>query len=175
MTNKTKSILRRFHVFKLVYYSNPVFYLGITILVFTAFWILFNVLDELLYFSPILFFYIPSDAISAFILTNVSALLLGIVVSMNIYLLKTSKVRLGKSFVSGSFLGVITSACASCSSIGFLIISTFGGAGIIATTFLTNYQIPLRLLSIGILIWALYTVNQRVKKGCVYDNRERIK
>lgn len=175
MIDNIKSVLQHLQLFKIVYYSNPVFYIGITIVVFILFWILFNILDELLYFSPILFFYIPSDAISAFILTNISAFLLGIVVSMNIYLMRNSKMRLGKSFVSGSFLGVISSACASCSSIGFLIISTFGGAGIIATTLLTNYQIPLRLVSIGILIWALYTVNYKVLKGCAYYNKEHHK
>lgn len=151
-------MVHRFPTFKIVYYSNPTFYIGITVLVFTVFWIIFNVFDELLFFTPILFCYLPGDATIGFILTNISALLLGIVVSMNIYLIKNSKMRFDKSFISGSFLGVVSSACASCSSIGFLIISTFGGTGTIASTFLTNYQLPLRLLSIGILIWALYTI-----------------
>nr|MBA3750417.1 hypothetical protein [Nitrosopumilus sp.] len=142
--------------FKIVYYSNPFFYIGISVLVFIIFWIVFNVFDQLLFFSPILYFYLPNDAIIGFIFTNISAFLLGIVVSMNIYLIKNLKLRLDKSLISGSFLGIASSACASCSSIGFLIISSFGGAGIVATAFLTNYQLPLRLLSIGIMIWALY-------------------
>ena len=71
---------------------------------------------------------------------------------MNIYLIKNLNLKIGKSLISGSFLGIVTSTCVSCSSIWFIIISTFGGAGRVATVFLTNYQIPLRLFSIGIMI-----------------------
>jgi hypothetical protein len=51
---------------------------------------------------------------------------------------------------------VLSSTCASCSSLGFLLISTFGGLGVTASTFLTNYQMPLRVISILLLIWALF-------------------
>ena len=152
--------------FKIAYGSNPTLYIGLTILIFTLFWIFFNVFDELLYFSPILYFYLPNDAIAGFILSTASALLLGVVVSMNIYLLGNSSIKLDKSLISSSFLTILSSACASCSSIGFVLISTFGSAGIIATAFLTNYQIPLRLVSIGILILALYSVCNRTTNNC---------
>lgn len=113
--------MQHLSAFKIVYYSNPLLYLGITVLVFIIFWIIFNDFDELLYFSPILYFYLPDDATVGFIFTNMTALLLGIVVSMNIYLIKNLRIRIGKSLISWSFLGVVSSACASCSSIGFLI------------------------------------------------------
>ena len=115
--------------FKIVYLSNPFFYIGVTMLVFLLLWISFNILDELLFFTPILYFYLPTDAIIGFILTIIISIMLGIVVAMNIYLIRHSNLRIGKSWISGSFLGVISSVCASCSSIGFLMISTFGGVG----------------------------------------------
>jgi hypothetical protein len=158
--------------FKAVYGSNPILYIGLTILIFTLFWIFFNVFDELLYFSPILYFYLPNDAIVGFILSTISASLLGVIVSMNIYLSRNSSIRLDKSLISGSFLTILSSACASCSSIGFIIISTFGSAGIIATAFLTNYQVPLRLVATCILIVTLYTVCHRVTKSCSLDNKQ---
>lgn len=161
-----------FFVFKIVYGSNPFLYIGLTILVFTVFWIFFNVFDELLYFSPIFYFYLPNDAIVGFILSTASALLLGVVVSMNIYLLRNSSIKLDKSLISSSFLTILFSTCASCSSIGFVIISTFGSTGIIATSFLTNYQIPLRLVSISILILALYTVSSRTTNTCSLNYKE---
>ena len=157
--------------FKAVYSSNPILYIGLTILVFTLFWIFFNVFDELLYFSPILYFYLPNDAIVGFILSTISASLLGVVVSMNIYMSRNSSIRLDKSLISGSFLTILSSACASCSSIGFIIISTFGSAGVIATAFLTNYQVPLRLVATCILIVPLYTLCRRVTKSCSLDNK----
>jgi hypothetical protein len=32
--------------------------------------------------------------------------------------------------------------CASCSSVGFILASTFGGIGVTISTFLSNYQTP---------------------------------
>ena len=161
--------------FKIVYSSNPILYVGLAVLVFSIFWIFFNVFDELLYFSPILYFYLPSDATIGFILSTTSALLLGVVIPMNIYLVRTSSIKIDKSLLSSSFLTVITSICASCSSIGFVIISTFGSAGIIATAFLTNYQIPLRLISLGIMILALYMICRRITSSCSINDMQKEK
>jgi hypothetical protein len=95
---------------------------------------------------------------------------MGILVAMNVYVIRNSKLRLDKSLLSGSILGIASSACASCSSTGFLMISTFGGFGILATDFLTNYQNPLRIASICVLVWALYSVHNRITKSCIRDN-----
>ena len=56
--------------FKMVF-LNPV-YIVIAAVVFTSFWIIFNVFDQLLYFSPVVYFYVPDDAVAGFIITNVS-------------------------------------------------------------------------------------------------------
>jgi hypothetical protein len=91
---------------------------------------------------------------------------MGILVAMNVYVISNSKVRLDKSMVSGSILAIASSACASCSSIGFLIISMFGGFGVITIDLLTNYQTPLRMISIVILLWALYHIQNKIIKPC---------
>lgn len=108
-----------------------------------------------------------------FILSTASSLLLGVVIPMNIHLLRNSNIKLDKSLISSSFLTIITSFCASCSSIGFIIISTFGSAGMIATAFLTNYQIPLRVVSLGILVLALFTVCRRIVTSCSINDMEK--
>lgn len=135
-----------------------------------GFWILFSVFDQLLFFIPVLVFYLPHDAITGFILSNITAVIMGIVISMNVYMLKHSKLKISKSLFSGSTLGILSSTCASCSSLGFLLISTFGGLGIVASNFLSIYQIPLRLVSIGILIWALYSMHKKIIKSCCIIN-----
>ncbi|MGN6349970.1 MAG: hypothetical protein ACTHJ7_07585 [Candidatus Nitrosocosmicus sp.] len=150
--------------FKIVF-SNPV-YIVISISVFVVFWIIFNTFDQLLFFSPILSFYLPDDAVNGFIITNITSFLMGILVAMNVYVINNSILRFDKSMLIGSFVGIASSACASCSSIGFLLISTLGGFGIIATDFLTNYQTSFRIISISILIWALYSVLNRITKSC---------
>jgi hypothetical protein len=151
--------------FKMVFTNR--LYIAIAAAIFAIFWIGFNAFDQLLFFSPILSFYLPDDAITGFILTNITSVLMGILVAMNVYVIRNSRLKLDKSLLSGSILGIASSACASCSSIGFLVISTFGGSGIIAIDFLTNYQTPLRILSIGILLLALYSVHNRITKSCV--------
>src|SRR6266571_1660715 len=135
-------------------------YIAIAAAVFTIFWIIFNVFDQLLFFSPVVTFYLPEDAVGGFIISNITAVLAGTVVSMNAYVIKHSKgLKVGMlSLFSGSSLSVLSSTCASCSSLGFLLISTFGGLGVTASTFLTNYQMPLRIISILLLIWAYYSI-----------------
>jgi hypothetical protein len=94
---------------------------------------------------------------------------------MNVYVIRNSNLRLDKSIFSGSILGIASSACASCSSIGFIIISAFGGFGIIITNFLTNYQTLLRIMSIAFLLWALYSVHNRITKSCVFSPNKNTK
>ena len=101
--------------------------MGVTTSVVLLLWISFNILDELLFFTPILYFHLPTDAITGFILTIIISIMLVIVVAMSIYLIRHSNLRIGKSWISGSFLGIINSVYASCSSVGFLMLSNFGG------------------------------------------------
>src|ERR687892_2208496 len=141
------------------------------------FWIIFNVFEQLLFFYPIIIFYLPEDAILGFILSSTTASILGTVVSMNVYVLKHSrdiKLMSATSFFSGSSIGILSSTCASCTSLGFLLASTLGGAGLTLSTILSNYQTPLRILSIILLIWACYSVSIRLNKGCKMVNSKYI-
>jgi hypothetical protein len=143
-------------------------YIALAGTIAAIFWIVFNVFEQLLFFSPIVVFYLPDDAITGFILSNITAILLGMVVSMNVYVLKHSRgIKLNaSSFFSGSSISVLSSTCASCSSLGFLLVSVLGGAGITISTFLSNYQTPLRIASIALLLWAYYSVSIRLKRSC---------
>src|SRR6266511_4640567 len=114
-----------------------------------VFWIVSSIFDQLLFFTPILIFYLPDDAVVGFALAIITSILLGIVVSMNVYIFKHTKLKIKTaSFFSGSSIGVLSSTCASCSSLGFFLASTLGAAGVTASNFLSNYQTPMRLLSI---------------------------
>jgi len=142
-------------------------YILIAFAIALAFWIVSSIFDQLLYFTPIVFFYLPEDAVVGFILATITSILLGIIVSMNIYIFKNTRRKIKTaSFFSGSSLGVLSSTCASCSSLGFLLVSTLGAAGVTASNFLSSYQIPLRLLSIGLLTWAYYSVSRELLKSC---------
>jgi hypothetical protein len=155
---------------KMVFSNWP--YIAIAAAVAASFWIIFNVFDQLLFFSPVLVFYLPSDAVAGFLLSNITSILLGIVVSMNVYVLRHSmKRKLSvSSLFSGSSLSVLSSTCASCSSLGFVLISAFGGVGVTVSTFLTNYQTPLRVVSILLLIWAYYSISKKLTESCTINN-----
>jgi hypothetical protein len=160
---------------KMVFTSNWV-YIALAAAVSSIFWIIFSVFDQLLFFSPVFVFYLPDDAITGFILFTITSILLGVVVSMNVYVLRHSSLRISvTSFFSGSALGVLSSTCASCSSIGFLLVSTFGGVGVTASAFLSNYQIPLRILSIALLVWALYSISNKLNISCTISNKQKEK
>jgi hypothetical protein len=149
-------------------------YVLIAGIVTSVFWILFNIFDQLLFFSPIIIFYLPDDAILSFVISNITAILLGIIISMNIYVFKYSNLRINlTSLFSWSSISVISSACASCSSIGLLLVTTLGGIGVSTLTFLANYQTPLRLLSIAILIMAYFSISNKLTKSCIINYKDK--
>ena len=152
--------------FQLVF-SKPA-YIAIAGFISIVFWIIFNTLDELLFFSPVFTFYLPDDAIGSFILSSITAPLMGAVVAMNVYVFRNSSLKLSRaSFFSGSSISVVSSACASCSSFTFFLFSTFGSVGLLASTIMSNYQTPIRLIALGLLVWALYSVSNRLTKSCI--------
>jgi hypothetical protein len=153
-----------------VVFSTPR-YILIAAAVAIPFWILFNVFDQLIFFEPIWIFYLPDDALTGFVLMTMISILLGMLVSMNVYVIRHSKLKISrKSLFSGSSLSIISGVCSSCSSVGFLLISTLGSVGIIASNLLTIYQIPLRIISVAILIFALYSIHKRITQSCVMSS-----
>jgi hypothetical protein len=142
-------------------------YMVLAAAIAAGFWVLFGVFDQLLFIYPILDFYIPSDAYISFPLSIVTAVLLGIVLSMNVYIFKNSKVKVGASLFSGSVLSVASSACAGCTSAGFFFATTFGVAGAAASSLLIEYQLPLRLAGLALLGWAYYSAHRRLLQSCV--------
>jgi len=69
----------------------------------------------------------------------------------------------------GSIVGASAGAC-SCGPIGFAIISTFGTTGGIATAFVSNYEIPLRLVALAILGFTYYTTTKSLSLECKIKN-----
>lgn len=85
---------------------------------------------------------------------------------MNIFRVKliSDTKKIGGSIV-GTIVGASAGAC-SCGPIGFSVITTFGTAGSVASSFLTNYEIPLRLISIGILVLVFFTTIKSLSFEC---------
>jgi len=147
-------------------FSNPK-YVGLSIGIFTAMIIPLSYIAEYLFFKPKLTLFVPDYATFGFVLIIVVSALTGIVLSMGIYriiILKSSKKRMSSGFI-GSMIGASAGAC-SCGSIGFAVISVFGAVGGAATSFLANYEISLRILSIVILVGTYFYMVKGLTAEC---------
>ena len=135
----------------------------------------------------------PSDATFNFALSIIISILIGLVVTMNMYRIfrnqnknkssvihseftkniskEKDKKKNGHYIYLSSILSIISTGCLSCSSSLGLWIFTFL-TGIIGTTasttvvsFLSEYQIALRMLSLGLVIWAFLSINNEINNN----------
>ena len=153
------------HSIKLVY-SNPKYFLlasGIFVLMTIG----LLILSEYIFLEPYVVAHLPSGSELGFVLIVTLSALSALVIPMNIFrinILKSSKQKLGGGIL-GSIIGTAAGAC-SCGPIGFAVISTFGSVGATATAFLTNYEIPIRIIAIAILIVTYFTTIKSLKIEC---------
>lgn len=142
-------------------------YIGLSGAIFTAMIIPLSYIAEYLFLKPKITLFVPEYSAFGFVLIIAVSTLTGIVLSMGVYrivMLKSSKKKMGSGFI-GSMIGASAGAC-SCGSIGFAVISVFGAVGGAATSFLANYEIPLRLLSIAILIATYFYMVRGLTAEC---------
>jgi len=111
--------------------------------------------------------HVIEDRAFSFTLLVAISFMSAVVIPMNIYRIRTlqkSTTKIGGSLL-GSIIGASAGIC-SCGPIGFSIISTFGTVAGTATAFLTNYEIPLRLASLGLLCLVYYTTAKSISIEC---------
>ena len=150
--------------FKLVFSNYR--YSTISILITLGLFFSLSIVSEYLFIEPYVVFSVYPDTAFNFSLIVIISILAGMVVSMNIFRVKlVKKVRKIGSSITGTVIGASAGAC-SCGPIGFSIITTIGTTGSIASSFLTNYEIPLRLISIAILVLVLLTTLKSVSREC---------
>lgn len=141
--------------------------MSLAVAIFAGLLMLLSSLSEYVFFAPFFVFYVPYDRLIGFVLILAVSSLSGLVIPMTLYMIKTLQnrpKRIGGSFV-GSIVGASAGAC-SCGPIGFSLISTFGTIGGVATSVLTVYEIPLRILSVVILLYAYYATTKSLSVDC---------
>lgn len=121
---------------------------------------------EYLFFEPYFLFYVAEYEILNFLSIVVICALTGLVLSMSIFRIRflqasTKKLRTG---VLGSIIGAGAGAC--CGGIGIALISIFGAVGGVATSVLTNFEIPLKITSIVILVFTYFMIVKDLNKEC---------
>ena len=147
-------------------FSDPK-YLVLSLAIFSSMLIGLLILSEYIFIEPYVVGHIPSGTELGFALIVMITTLSALVLPMNIFrinFLKKSKQKMGGGLL-GSVVGAIAGAC-SCGPIGFAVISTFGSVGATATAFLTSYEIPIRIIAIGILTITYFTTVKSLKIEC---------
>ena len=128
-------------------------------------------LSGYVFFEPYLVGHVPAGHELGIALIAVLSILTAIVVPMNVYRIatfrKTSK-KAGGGLL-GSIAGAAAGAC-SCGPVGFAIISTFGSAGAAASAFASNYEIPIRMISVAVLAAAYYATLRSLDAECRLKN-----
>jgi len=125
------------------------------------------VISEYVFLDPYIIGHIPQGTELGLVLIVILSILSALVIPMNIYrinILKKSKGKMSGSVFS-SFIGSVAGAC-SCGPIGFAVISTFGSVGATALSFLTNFELPIRVGAIGLLAFTYYTTVKSLKIEC---------
>lgn len=125
------------------------------------------ILSEYIFLAPFVVSHLPSGSELGFVLIVVLSILSALVIPMNVFrinILKSSKQKMS-SGVFGSIMGSVAGAC-SCGPVGFAVISTFGSVGATATAFLTNYEMPIRIIAIAILVITYFTTIKSLKIEC---------
>jgi len=124
-------------------------------------------LSEFIFLEPFFIFHIPYGQSFGFVLILAVSTMSAIVIPMNVYRIRTLQKSTSKigGGVLGSIIGASAGIC-SCGPIGFSIISTFGTVAGTATAFLTDYEIPLRLGSIGLLCIVYYPTSRSISTEC---------
>jgi len=152
-------------IFKVIF-SNFKF-LALSVIIFSSMMVLLLIVSEFIFLEPYFVTHIPSGSELGFILIITLSALSALVIPMNLFRitnLKNSKQKMSGS-IFGSIIGSVAGAC-SCGPIGFAVISTFGSVGATATAFLTNYEIPIRVVAIAILVITYFTTIKSLKTEC---------
>ena len=142
-------------------------FLALSVLIFSFMMIILLLISEFIFLEPYFVTHIPSGSELGFILIMILSGLSALIIPMNLFRithLKNSKQKMSGS-IFGAIVGSAAGAC-SCGPIGFAVISTFGSVGATATAFLTNYEIPIRIIAIIILVITYFTTIKSLKTEC---------
>jgi len=137
------------------------------LVIFSSMMVTLLIISEYIFLEPYFVTHVPSGTEFGFSLITAISVLSALVIPMNLFRitnLKSSKQKMSGG-IFGSIVGSVAGAC-SCGPIGFAVISTFGSVGATATAFLTNYETPLRIIAIVVLLITYFTTIKSLKTEC---------
>src|SRR3989337_302177 len=123
-------------------------YIILAVAIFVGMLIPLSIISEFIFLEPYVIAHIPSGGEISFFLILVVSALSGLVLAMNVYRINAFRNSPKKKMGGGLF--------------GSLI----GAAAGIATAFLANYEIPIRLVAIAILAYTYYATVKSLAVEC---------
>ena len=142
-------------------------FLFLSLVILSSMMVTLLIISEYIFLEPYFVTHVPSGTEFGFSLITAISVLSALVIPMNLFRitnLKSSKQKMSGG-IFGSIVGSVAGAC-SCGPIGFAVISTFGSVGATATAFLTNYETPLRIIAIVVLLITYFTTIKSLKTEC---------
>lgn len=123
--------------------------------------------NQILFFEPYLTINLSHDSFLNFSLIIILSALSGFVISITIFQIREfhSSKKAGTG-IAGSLIGSIAGVCTICSGIGFSMISTLGATGATAVSFLDTYSIPIRIVSIFLLVASYFMMSRTKSTKC---------
>jgi hypothetical protein len=126
--------------------------------------------DEFYFLAPYLTVFIPADRLPVLLLDLAISSLSGIVLSLSIYEIRTfPNLRAGPKGVGAA--GIIAAFIAGACPCYYLVplLAVAGGAGGVLGTIgilFFDYQIPIKLGSLALLVFTTFTVERALKAAC---------
>ena len=143
----------------------------------TAFFIIFSILDQRLFYTPYLIFYIPKEGTLDLVLSCIASVLIGLVLSLTAHHIHDTMSIQSRKQCNLSLpalpaaISVLSSTCLGCSVyMSTFVMSLFGAMGVGVISFLTFYNLPIRFISLTLLAYSLYFLNKNIR-----NNKECLK
>jgi hypothetical protein len=135
-----------------------------------VFGLMFFYFDDFLFFSPIFTFFVPPDRLPILAIDLAISFLSGNVIALSVFQLRnipaTSNKRTKVGFV-GIFAALIAGAC-PCYYLVPLLAVAGGTGGILGALgiLMYAYQLPIKLLSLGLLVFVSLTLERALTAAC---------
>jgi len=131
---------------------------------------LFLYLNQFLFFAPYFVFFVPSEGLELFTLDVVLSALSGVVIALSIFQIRyIPRLSMGRARAGfgGIAIAFIAGAC-PCYYLVPLLAMAGGAGGALVTVgiIFEAYQIPLKLLSVGLLGTVMYTLERSLRAAC---------
>jgi hypothetical protein len=129
--------------------------------------------DYYIFFQPYVIFYIPPRGIWLLCLDIALSALSGLVIGLSAYQLASRSKGTrsgGKLGLVGIFAPMFAGACPCYYLIPILAASAGAGSVLLAfSVFFNTYEVAIKLLSLAILAYALFTLEQSLRASCKID------